>query len=177
MHSVIPFAAVFAMGLSCPPGLAQQPGPSSPADNSGVTVRLEPHEEQTHFELGDRIILDLVFTAKSPGYAVFTGTNEFNAPEDLVNVTPTDGWFSLSGEPVRWISRGPWPRPGPHSGLVEPEYRLSAARPLRDNDHNQAPYSVEDTRAGAHAGVMLSSGRLERDHECRRSGHPAARRA
>jgi hypothetical protein len=97
MHSVIPFAAVFAMGLSCPPGLAQQPGPISPADNSGVTVRLEPHEEQTHFELGDRITLDLVFTAKSPGYAVFTDTNEFNAPEDLVNVTPTDGWFRSQG--------------------------------------------------------------------------------
>ena len=59
-HSFIPLIAVVAIELSCRPGLAQLPGPISPADNSGVTVRLEPHERQTHFELGDPITLDLV---------------------------------------------------------------------------------------------------------------------
>ena len=86
------------MDLSCRPGLAQLPGPISPADNSGVTVRLEPHERQTHFELGDPITLDLVLTAKSSGYAVFMDSNGFNAPQDLVNVTPADGWFRSQGD-------------------------------------------------------------------------------
>ena len=85
------------MGLSYRPGLAQQSGPISPADSSGVTIRLEPHEKQTHFELGDPIALDLVLTAKSSGYAVFMDSNGFNAPQDLVNVTPTDGWFRPRG--------------------------------------------------------------------------------
>ena len=98
VRPLIQLTAVFAMGLSGRPGLAQQSRPIAPADNSGVTVRLEPHEKQTHFELGDPIALDLVFTAKSSGYAVFLDANRFNAAEDLVNVTPTDGWFRSQGE-------------------------------------------------------------------------------
>jgi len=97
MHSPIPLIAVFAIGLSCRPGLAQQSEPISPADNSGATVRLEPHEKQTQFELGDPITLDLVFTAESPGYAVRMDNNRFNAPQDLVDVTPVDGWFRPQG--------------------------------------------------------------------------------
>jgi hypothetical protein len=60
-------------------------------------VRLEPHDKQTHFELGDPVTLGLVFTAKSPGYAVFMDTNRSNASEDLVNVTPADGRFRSQG--------------------------------------------------------------------------------
>ena len=65
VRSLIPFIAVFAMGLSYRPGLAQQSGPIWPADSSGVTIRLEPHEKQTHFELGDPIALDLVLGVPS----------------------------------------------------------------------------------------------------------------
>ncbi len=98
VRSLIPLIVVFGMGLSCRPGLAQQSGAISPADSSSVAVSLEPHEKQTQFELGDPIALDLVFTAKSPGYAVFLDSNRFNAPQDLVNVTPTDGWFRSQGQ-------------------------------------------------------------------------------
>jgi hypothetical protein len=59
---------------------------------------LEPHGKQTQFKLGDPITLDLVFTAKSPGYAVSMDGNRFNAPQDLVNVTPADGWFRSQGD-------------------------------------------------------------------------------
>jgi hypothetical protein len=96
--SLIPLIVVFAMALSCRPGLAQQSGAISPADSSSVAVSLEPHEKQTQFELGDLIALDMVFTAKSPGYAVFLDGNRFNAPQDLVNVTPTEGWFRSQGQ-------------------------------------------------------------------------------
>lgn len=95
--SLIPLIAVLAISLSCRPGLAQESAPVSPADSSSATVRLEPHVKQTHFELGDPITLDLVFTAKSPGYAIFLDSNRFIAPQDLVNVTPSDGWFRSQG--------------------------------------------------------------------------------
>ena len=97
MHSLISLISVSAIGLSWSPGLAQQLGPIPPADSSGATVRLEPHREQNQFKLGDPITLDLVVTARSPGYAVVMDGNRFNSPQDLVNVTPTDGWFRSEG--------------------------------------------------------------------------------
>ncbi|MBB5061472.1 hypothetical protein HDF16_006208 [Granulicella aggregans] len=63
--------------------------------------------------MGDPITVDLVFTAMSNGYAVLMDGNRFNAPQDLVNITPTVGWFrsvgnrpggspeNLSQQPVR----------------------------------------------------------------------------
>ncbi len=97
VRPLVSFIAVSAVGLSCRPGSAQQPTAILPTDNSGVTVRLEPHENQTQLRLGDPITLDLVFTTQSPGYAITTDTNRFNAPQDLVNVTPSDGWFYSQG--------------------------------------------------------------------------------
>src|SRR6185437_7155312 len=86
---------IVAMGLSFAVGLAQAPDP--PTNSSGVAVRLESHEQQTRFKLGDPITLDLVFTAKAAGYAIFMDTNRFNAPQDLVNVIPSDGWIRSQG--------------------------------------------------------------------------------
>ena len=97
--SLIPLIVVSAMGLSSHPGLAQQSGAISSADSSSVAVSLEPHEKQTRFELGDPIAVDLVVTAKSSGYAVSMYSNGFNAPQDMVNVTPADGWFRSRGHP------------------------------------------------------------------------------
>jgi hypothetical protein len=97
VRPLVSLIAASAMGLSCRSGLAQPPAPILPTDSSGVAVRLEPHDKQTQFELGDPITLDLVFTARSPGYAIFMDSNRFNAPQDLVNVAPTDGWFRSQG--------------------------------------------------------------------------------
>ena len=97
--SLIPLIVVSAMGLSSRPGLAQQSGAISSADSSSVAVSLEPHKKQTRFELGDPIAVDLVVTAKSSGYAVSMYSNGFNAPQDMVNVTPADGWFRSRGHP------------------------------------------------------------------------------
>ena len=97
VHSLISLIAVSAIGLSCRPELAQQSGPISPADSSSATVRLEPHGKQTQFKLGDPITLDLVFTAKCPGYAVSMDGNRFNAPQDLVNVARLTVGFALRG--------------------------------------------------------------------------------
>src|ERR1700733_8247262 len=97
MHFLTSSIAVSAVVLSCRPGLAQELAPVAPADGSCATVRLESHEQQTEFKVGDPITVDLVFTAKSNGYAVLMDDNRFNAPQDLVNVTPTVGWFRSVG--------------------------------------------------------------------------------
>jgi hypothetical protein len=80
MHFLTSSIAVSAVVLSCRPGLAQELAPVAPADGSCATVRLESHEQQTEFKVGDPITVDLVFTAKSNGYAVLMDDNRFNAP-------------------------------------------------------------------------------------------------
>jgi hypothetical protein len=97
MHSLISSLAVSAVVLSYRPGLAQELVPIAQADCPRYSVRLEPHEQRTEFKLGDPITVDLVFTAKSNGYAVLMDANQFNAPQDLVNITPTVGWFRSVG--------------------------------------------------------------------------------
>ena len=82
IRSYISLIAISAMGLPCCPGRPLQSARISPTDSSGVEVRLEPHEKQIHFQLGDPITLDLVLTAKFPGYAVFMDSNRFNAPKN-----------------------------------------------------------------------------------------------
>lgn len=97
MCSPVSWIAVSATGLSCWAGLSLQSERLSSAETSGVQVRLEPHGNKIQFKLGDPISVDLVFTAKSPGYAVFMDSNAFNAPQDLVNVTPANGWLRFQG--------------------------------------------------------------------------------
>lgn len=89
--------AVSGMGLLCVAGGGQQTAMSPPVDSSGAMVRLEPHGGQTQWKLGDAITVDLVFTAKAPGYAVLIEGNRFNASPEIVNVTPADGWFRFQG--------------------------------------------------------------------------------
>jgi len=60
--------------------------------NSDTTVRLEAHNAQTHFKIGDPIILDLVFSSRSPGYVVNTDTTSYRPASDLVELAPEDGW-------------------------------------------------------------------------------------
>lgn len=60
--------------------------------NSDTTVRLEAHNAQTHFKIGDPIILDLVFSSRSPGYVVSTDTTSYQPVSDLVELAPEDGW-------------------------------------------------------------------------------------
>jgi hypothetical protein len=60
--------------------------------NSDTTVRLEAHHAQTHFKIGDPIILDLVFSSRSPGYVVNTDTTSYQPVSDLVELAPKDGW-------------------------------------------------------------------------------------
>ena len=97
MHFLTSSIAVSVVVLSCRPGLAQELAPVAPADGPHATVRLESHEQQTEFKIGDPITVDLVFTAMSNGYAVLMDGNRFNAPQELVNITPTVGWLRSVG--------------------------------------------------------------------------------
>jgi len=66
--------------------------PAEADTNSGATVRLEAHNGQTHFKIGDPVILDLVFTSRTPGYVVNIDTTPYPSVSDLVELAPEDGW-------------------------------------------------------------------------------------
>jgi hypothetical protein len=74
---------ILALGPTCGFGVAQNATPA----------RLEPHDNQTHFKIGDPIVLDLVFTSRSPGYVVDTDTTPYFPLSNLVELAPTDGWM------------------------------------------------------------------------------------
>jgi hypothetical protein len=99
-HILSSMFSVAAIALSSGAGLTQDSAPVRRADSSGATVRLEAHEPQTQFKLGDPIVVDLVFTAESTGYAVLMDGNRFNAPQDEVNIAPTQGWFRSVGHRI-----------------------------------------------------------------------------
>jgi hypothetical protein len=112
--------AIFALGLACCGSGAAQKTAAVGAENddSGAAVRLEAHEGQTQFKLGDPVMLELVFTSRSPGYVVNTNTTPYLPVSDLVSVAPEEGWVrshksfrgqgqygnavaELGGDPVR----------------------------------------------------------------------------
>jgi hypothetical protein len=84
--------AILALGLAWGTGAAQNPLPVEADKNSGETVRLEAHKGQTHFKIGDPVILDLVFTSRSQGYVVDTDSTPYPPVSDLVELAPENGW-------------------------------------------------------------------------------------
>jgi len=89
-----------------------------PSGVHNATVRLEPHEGQTAFKIGDPVIVDLVFTSRSPGAVVKTDNNPVRPLSDGIDVSPDGGWVrthdtlrgqstdgnslaSLSSDPIR----------------------------------------------------------------------------
>jgi hypothetical protein len=72
--------------------MAQNSTPVGTHENSGAAVRLEAHDGQTRFNIGDPVILDLVFTSWTPGYVVNIDTTPYLPVSDLVALEPEDGW-------------------------------------------------------------------------------------
>ncbi len=92
MRSHIWSLAILALGFAWGSGTAQNSTPLKVDTNSDATVRLEAHNGQTHFKIGDPVTLDLVFTSRSPGYVVNTDTTPYPPVSDLVELAPEDGW-------------------------------------------------------------------------------------
>lgn len=69
--------------------------------NSFAAVHLEPHAGQTLFEIGDPVLVDLVFSGHSPDYVVKTESSPYLQPVDQVDVAPDGGWVRTRG-----IARG-----------------------------------------------------------------------
>ena len=95
--------AILAIGLSLVTAAAQNGQFGLPDEGVGpVSVRLEAHEGQTKFKMGDPVTLDLVFASRSHKYEVDTNTDPYPPPRDLVHVTPKSGWIRsrtvLSGQ-------------------------------------------------------------------------------
>jgi hypothetical protein len=85
--------ALGAFGLACTPCLAQEPSVATHVN--GADVRLETKDGQTHFKLDEPIILELVFTAHTPGFTV--NTVNYGDLSEQVNITPAEGWFRHHG--------------------------------------------------------------------------------
>jgi hypothetical protein len=73
-------------------GAAQNSRPAATDEDSGAAVRLETHNGQTRFKLGDRVMVDLVFTSRTPGYVVNTDAYPYRPVSDLAEVVPAEGW-------------------------------------------------------------------------------------
>jgi hypothetical protein len=110
--------ALLALGLVFRPGITQTPHPIATAENLGAEVRLETHNGQANFKIGDPVVLDLIFTAKSPGYVVDTDPRPYLPTSDQVDIEPKVGWVqthsifrgnglngselaTLGGDPIR----------------------------------------------------------------------------
>jgi hypothetical protein len=84
--------AILALGLAWESSAAQSPTPAEADQNPDATVRLEAHNGQTHFKIGDPVILDLVFYSRLPGNVVNTDTTSYSPESDLVELAPQNGW-------------------------------------------------------------------------------------
>jgi hypothetical protein len=84
--------ALFIAALVCRWCVAQDAAVGTALANSGLTVRLEAHNGQTQFKVGDPITVDLVFTSATAGYSVDTDSNAYQPSGDIVYVSPDGGW-------------------------------------------------------------------------------------
>jgi hypothetical protein len=85
-----PIAAFLCLALAPAACISQQP------DSSPATVRLEVKDGQSHFLLGDRIVLELVFT--NPGSGDYTlNTTIYGDLSEKVTITPAEGWLQWRG--------------------------------------------------------------------------------
>ena len=116
MRSHTSLLAILVLGLACGTVSGQDPMPVETHKNSDTTVRLEAHNGQTHFKIGDPVILDLVFNSRTPGYVVNTDTTPYPPVSDLVELAPGDGWVrshvsfrgnSLNGNALADLGRSP----------------------------------------------------------------------
>src|ERR1700684_2574285 len=83
---------LFTAALACQWCAAQDAAVGTALANSGLTVRLEAHNGQTQFKVGDPITVDLVFTSATAGYSVDTDSNAYQPSGDIVYVSPDGGW-------------------------------------------------------------------------------------
>ncbi len=91
--NALPLALV-ALAVALVPGEAQtSASPSSNDSKPDITVRLEPHDGQTHFRIGDRMLVDLVFTGPTAAYSVEIDDNPYLSIRDVITVAPDAGWF------------------------------------------------------------------------------------
>ena len=88
-----PMLAVTAVALALAtlaPAQTENPQPATGPDSA--LVRLEPHNGQTQFRMGDPIIVDLVFAGGSPSDVVAATVDPSLPAQDQVDLEPVDGW-------------------------------------------------------------------------------------
>lgn len=99
--SIVTMVAVLAL-----PGASGAQNTISPTN--GASVRLEPHNGQTQFRLGDPVTVDLVFYGGSASDAVVTSVNPYLPVPDEVDLEPLDGWLRAhTARPGQGLSEMP----------------------------------------------------------------------
>ena len=118
---IVPFSCIILVALAASPLRSQQsPNPAVAGPGVGPQVRLTAKDGQTHFQLGDLITLELVFS--NPGYVPIPvsqkltpiqrarqalhplpGQHTINRTDygdlaDRITITPADGWFQWQGK-------------------------------------------------------------------------------
>ena len=78
-----------SVALTCAFANAQ----NTPTADAAANVHLEPHDGQTHFKLGDPVIVDLVFTGPTKKYIVKADNSPYLPPADQIEIAPADGWL------------------------------------------------------------------------------------
>lgn len=87
------YFATLSLAVACLPALAQETPVATQVD--GAEIRLEAKDGRTQFMLDDPITLELIFTARVPGFSV--NTSGYGDMSEQVNITPADGWFRSHG--------------------------------------------------------------------------------
>src|SRR6516162_2497844 len=88
--------------LVCGSCAAQDASSAENDKNVGPTVHLEAHKGQTEFRIDDPVVVDLVFTSRTPGYVVNTNPFRILPIPEIVEVMPDGGWvrthIAIQGE-------------------------------------------------------------------------------
>jgi hypothetical protein len=170
-HTKLTVLTVLALALTWGSGVAQNAAPARTEENSGAEVRLETHNGQADFKIGDPIVLDLVFTAKSPGYEVNTDLRPYLPTSDEADIGPNAGWVqthsvfrglgingglaTLGSDPVRvsvLLNRTiTFVRPGHY------EVTLTTERLRRSGDWKVTDDACEPCRTTNAVGIDLST--------------------
>lgn len=93
MHLLRLQFVVLAAALLCASTAAQNAPSTIPTADAAANVHLEAHDGQTHFKLGDPIIVDLVFTGPTKKYIVKADNSPYLPPADQIEIAPADGWL------------------------------------------------------------------------------------
>ncbi len=155
--------AILMLGLAWESSAAQNPTLAGTDESFRAAVRLEAHDGQTHFKIGDPVTLDLVFTSRSPEYVVNTDTTPYHPVSDLVELAPKDGWVR-SHRSFRGLSQNGSALANLGSSPVRVPVLLNRTITFQKPGHYEVTLTTERLRT---SDTLMNSTSLETCDRCR----------